>query len=106
MGTGEVARSEESRKIIVSQGSVWPGMPTLNEDSVAVWQKRGADVSAFSKEAEGTTVGYPLTTSSATCNVKVQDAFNQVWLGQQSAPEGGRLREQGVRRGDQVVRTP
>lgn len=29
-------------------------------------------------------MGYPLTTSSATYNVKVQDAFNQVWLGQQS----------------------
>jgi len=40
--------------------------------------------SAFSKEAEGVTMGYPLTTSSATYNVKVQDAFNQVWLGQQS----------------------
>ncbi|GGN00615.1 extracellular solute-binding protein [Streptomyces fuscichromogenes] len=36
------------------------------------------------KEAGGTTIGYPLTTSSATYNVKVQDAFNQVWLGQQS----------------------
>ncbi|MDQ0834581.1 multiple sugar transport system substrate-binding protein [Streptomyces achromogenes] len=76
--------SQESQKIIVSQGSVWPGIPTLNKDYVAVWQKRGVDVSAFSKEAEGTTVGYPLTTSSATYNVKVQDAFNQVWLGQQS----------------------
>ncbi|MFJ9150905.1 ABC transporter substrate-binding protein [Streptomyces sp. NPDC102270] len=76
--------SQESQKIIVSQGSVWPGIPTLNQDFVAVWQKRGVDVSAFSKEAEATTVGYPLTTSSATYNVKVQDAFNQVWLGQQS----------------------
>ena len=34
--------------------------------------------SAFSKEAEGVTMGYPLTTSSATYNFKVQDAFNQV----------------------------
>lgn len=76
--------SEESPKIIVSTGSVWPGIPTLNQDFVAVWQKQGVDVSAFSKEAEGTTMGYPLTTSSATYNVKVQDAFNQVWLGQQS----------------------
>lgn len=76
--------SEDSQKIIVSEGSVWPGIPTLNKDYVAVWKQRGVDVSAFSKEAEGTTVGYPLTTSSATYNVKVQDAFNQVWLGQQS----------------------
>ncbi|MET9827962.1 sugar ABC transporter substrate-binding protein [Streptomyces sp. NPDC006385] len=79
--------SEESQKIIVAEGSVWPGIPTLNKDFVAAWQKRGVDVSAFSKAAEGTTVGYPLTTSSATYNVKVQDAFNQVWLGQQSAEE-------------------
>ncbi|MER5430210.1 sugar ABC transporter substrate-binding protein [Streptomyces sp. NPDC002588] len=77
--------SEESQKIIVAAGSVWPGIPTLNQDFVDIWKKQGVDVSAFSKEAAGTTTGYPLTTSSATYNVKVQDAFNQVWLGQQSA---------------------
>lgn len=76
--------SEQSQEIIVSTGSVWPGIPTLNKDFVAYWKKQGVDVSAFSKEAEGTTMGYPLTTSSATYNVKVQDAFNQVWLGQQT----------------------
>ncbi|WP_037678080.1 extracellular solute-binding protein [Streptomyces griseus] len=76
--------SQESQKIIVSEGSVWPGIPTLNKDYVAVWRQRGVDVSAFSKEAEGTTIGYPLTTSSATYNVKVQDAVNQVWLRQQT----------------------
>jgi multiple sugar transport system substrate-binding protein len=77
--------SEQSQKAVADTGTVWPGIPTLNKDFVAVWQQRGVDVSAFSKEAEGTTIGYPLTTSSATYNVKVQDAFNQVWLGQQSA---------------------
>ncbi|MFK0286547.1 ABC transporter substrate-binding protein [Streptomyces sp. NPDC090499] len=76
--------SAESQKIIVATGSVWPGIPALNQDFVAAWQKQGVDVSAFAKEAEGTTVGYPLTTSSATYNVKVLDAFNQVWLGRQT----------------------
>ncbi|MFJ9707188.1 hypothetical protein [Streptomyces sp. NPDC101234] len=76
--------SEESQKIIVATGSVWPGILTLNQDFVAAWQKRGVDVSAFAKEAAGTTIGYPLTTSSATYNVKVLDAFNQVWLGRQT----------------------
>lgn len=76
--------SEESEKIITAAGTVWPSIPTLNKDFVAYWQKQGVDVSAFSKGAEGTTIGYPLTTSSATYNVKVLDPFNQVWLGQQT----------------------
>ncbi|MEU0029608.1 hypothetical protein [Streptomyces sp. NPDC006335] len=76
--------SQEAQKIIVATGSVWPGIPALNQDFVAVWQKQGVDVSAFSKEPEGMTFGYPLTTSWATYNVEVQDVFNQVWLGQQS----------------------
>lgn len=76
--------SEESQKIIVAEGAVWPGIPRLDKDYVAVWKQRGVDVGAFSKEAAGTTAGYPLTTSSGTYGIKVQDAFNQVWLGQQT----------------------
>jgi len=63
---------------------VWPSIPTLNKDFVAYWEKQGVDVGAFSKGAESTTIGYPLTTSSSTYNVKVLDPFNQVWLGQQT----------------------
>ncbi|WP_433496441.1 ABC transporter substrate-binding protein [Sphaerimonospora sp. CA-214678] len=79
--------SPDSQKIVAEAGSVWPGIPSLNDVFVQAWQAKGVDVTGFKKAAEGTTMGYPLTPSSATYNVKALEIFNQVWLGQMSAQD-------------------
>ncbi|GAA3206202.1 sugar ABC transporter substrate-binding protein [Actinocorallia longicatena] len=76
--------SAEHQKIMAGSGTVWPGISSLNQDFAEAWKAKGVDVTGFKAAAEGTTMGYPLTSSSATYNVKALDAFNQVWLGKLS----------------------
>lgn len=76
--------SADSETLVSASGTVWSGIPSINNAFAAHWQQAGVDVTAFQKGAQGNTVSYPVTDSSATYNVKVLDPFNQVWLGQLS----------------------
>ena len=74
--------SEASEKIVTDSGTVWAAIPSLDPGFISAWKAKGIDVSPFYQESQGTTIGYPLTTSgTAFTNVVLKD-MNQVWLNQ------------------------
>jgi multiple sugar transport system substrate-binding protein len=74
--------STQSQQIVASNGIVWPGIRSAAPLFAAYWQKHGIDVSAFLKEAEGQTVSAPVTPAFNEAEAKIDDIFNQMWLGQ------------------------
>ncbi|HEX6471482.1 MAG TPA: sugar ABC transporter substrate-binding protein [Streptosporangiaceae bacterium] len=79
--------SADSERIVAAAGTVWPGIPSLNDTFVRAWKAKGVDVTGFQKAAEGTTMSYPLTESSTVYVEKSLDIFDQVWLGKLSPQE-------------------
>jgi multiple sugar transport system substrate-binding protein len=74
--------SAASEKIVTDSGTVWAAIPSLDPGFITAWKAKGIDVSAFYQGSQGTTIGYPLTTSgTAFTNVVLKD-MNQVWLNQ------------------------
>jgi multiple sugar transport system substrate-binding protein len=74
--------SSASEKIVTDSGTVWAAIPSLDSGFITAWKAKGIDVSAFYTGSQGTTIGYPLTTSgTAFTNVVLKD-MNQVWLDQ------------------------
>jgi multiple sugar transport system substrate-binding protein len=79
--------SEPAQRIAAETGTVWPGIASLNGVFADYWSGQGIDVTGFQTAAEGTTVGYPLSTSDAAFGTAALDEFNQVWLGRKDAQE-------------------
>jgi multiple sugar transport system substrate-binding protein len=74
--------SPQSEQLVGSLGTVWPGVQSADQGFVSYWQAKGIDVSSFLKEAQGTTVSYPITPGFGEANTKINDIFNQMYLGQ------------------------
>jgi multiple sugar transport system substrate-binding protein len=74
--------SPQSEQLVGSLGTVWPGVQSADQGFVNYWQSKGIDVSPFLKEAQGTTVSYPITSGFGEANTKINDIFNQMYLGQ------------------------
>lgn len=74
--------SSQSQQIVAENGIVWPGVESAAPLFASYWQKQGIDVTPFLKEAQGQTVSAPVTPSFNEAETKIDDTFNQMWLGQ------------------------
>lgn len=74
--------SSESQHIMGSGGYVWPAIQNEDQSFVEFWQKKNVDVSAYLKEAQGKTVTFPITLGYNEASIKINDIFNQMYLGQ------------------------
>jgi multiple sugar transport system substrate-binding protein len=74
--------SAASEKIVTDSGTVWAAIPSLDSGFIAAWKSKGIDVSPFYQGSQGTTIGYPLTTSGTAFTTVVLKDMNQVWLDQ------------------------
>jgi multiple sugar transport system substrate-binding protein len=74
--------SPQSQQILASNGAVWPGVSSAAQNFADAWTKKGIDVSAFMKEAQGTTISYPITLGYSEAATKIQNIFDQMYLGQ------------------------
>lgn len=79
--------SPQSEQILASNGAVWPGVQSAAPDFANYWQQKGVDVSAFLKEAQGTTISYPITPGYGEAATKIQSIFDQMYLGQLSVQQ-------------------
>lgn len=79
--------SAESEQMIGSGGYVWPGIQSVDQTFADAWQKKNVDVSGYLKEAQGTTVTFPISFGYNEASVKVNDIFNQMYLGQVSVQQ-------------------
>jgi multiple sugar transport system substrate-binding protein len=79
--------SPESEQIMGSGGYVWPGIQSVDQTFVQAWQKKNVDVSAYLQEAQGATVTFPISYGYNEASVKVNDIFDQMYLGQISVQQ-------------------
>jgi multiple sugar transport system substrate-binding protein len=79
--------SPQSERIVGSGGYVWPGVKSEDQSFLKAWQKKGIDVSPFLKEAQGTTLTFPITFGYNEASIEINDLFNQMYLGQLSVPD-------------------
>ncbi len=92
--------SAPSQHIMGSGGYVWPGIQSEDQSFLQYWQKKGIDVSPFLTEAKGSTLTFPITFGYNEASIKINDLFNQMWLGQLSVPSAT---SQGVQQANQAV---
>jgi multiple sugar transport system substrate-binding protein len=76
--------SSQSQQIVAENGIVWPGIQSAAPLFASYWQKQGVDVSPFLKEAQAQTISAPITPAFNEAEAKIDDTFNQMWLGQLS----------------------
>jgi multiple sugar transport system substrate-binding protein len=92
--------SPQSQQIVANNGTVWPGIQSADQDFLQYWQQKGLDVSAFLKEAQGTTVSFPITPGFNEAFTKINDIFNQMYLGQIPVQQAT---DNAVQQGDAVI---
>ncbi len=92
--------SAPSQHIMGSQGFVWPGIKSEDQTFQQFWKQKGIDVSPFLTEAQGETLTFPITFGYNEASIKINDIFNQMYLGQLSVPSAT---SQGVQQGNQAV---
>ncbi|HYU73577.1 MAG TPA: sugar ABC transporter substrate-binding protein [Ktedonobacteraceae bacterium] len=74
--------SQQSQHILGSGGFVWPAIKSEDQTFADSWQKKGIDVSPYLKEAQGTTIGFPVTFGYNEASTDINNIFNQMYLGQ------------------------
>ncbi len=92
--------SAQSEDIMGNGGYVWPGLKSEDQTFLQSWQKKGIDVSPFLKEAQGSTLTFPITFGYNEASTKVNDIFNQMYLGQLTVPQAT---SQAVQQANQAV---
>jgi len=92
--------SPQSQQIVANNGTVWPGIQSADQNFLQYWQQKGLDVSAFLKEAQGTTVSFPITPGFNEAFTKINDIFNQMYLGQIPVQQAT---DNAVQQGDAVI---
>jgi multiple sugar transport system substrate-binding protein len=81
---------EKSQEIMASGGYVWPGIKSKAPLFVDFWKSKGLDVQAFLDEANGQTIGYPITDKWNQAGTEVFNEFNLLWLGNITADEAAK----------------
>lgn len=92
--------SAQSEEIVGGGGYIWPGIKSADTSFLQYWQKKGIDVSPFLKEAQGTTLTFPITFGYNEASIKINDVFNQMYLGQLTVPDAA---NQAVQQANQAV---
>jgi multiple sugar transport system substrate-binding protein len=94
--------STQSEQILGSGGFVWPGIQSDDQLFVQAWQKKGIDVSPYLKEAQGTTILFPISFGYNEAATDVNNIFNQMWLGQISVAQAT---NQATQQSDQAIQS-
>jgi len=94
--------SSQSEQILGSGGYVWPGVKSDDQPFLQAWQKKGIDVSPFFKEAQGTTITFPITFGYNEASTDINNTFNQMYLGQLSVQQAT---SQAVQQANQAAQT-
>lgn len=94
--------SSQSEQILGSGGYVWPGIKSIDQPFLQAWQKKGIDVSPFLKEAQGTTITFPITFGYNEASTDINNIFNQMYLGQLSVQQAT---SQAVQQANQAAQT-
>ena len=94
--------SSQSEQILGSGGYVWPGIKSVDQPFLQAWQKKGIDVSPFLKEAQGTTITFPITFGYNEASTDINNIFNQMYLGQLSVQQAT---SQAVQQANQAAQT-
>jgi len=92
--------SQQSQHIMGSGGYVWPGIQSEDQSFIDHWQQKGIDVSPYVKEAQGKTLTFPITFGYNEASIKINDIFNQMYLGQLSVQQAT---SQAVQQANQAV---
>ena len=79
--------SSQSEQILGSGGYVWPAIKSDDQTFLQAWQKKGIDVTPFLKEAQGTTLTFPITFGYNEASTDINNVFNQMYLGQIPVPQ-------------------
>jgi multiple sugar transport system substrate-binding protein len=94
--------SSQSEHIMGSGGFVWPGIQSEDQSFVQAWQKKGIDVSPYLKEAQGSTVTFPISFGYNEASTDINNVFNEMYLGHLSVPQAT---NQAVQQANQAVQT-
>ncbi len=94
--------SAPSEHIMGSGGYVWPAIQSEDQSFTQFWQQKGIDVSPYLKEAQGSTVTFPVSFGYNEASIKINDIFNQMYLGQLPVQQAA---SQAVQQADQAVQT-
>jgi multiple sugar transport system substrate-binding protein len=94
--------SSQSEQILGSGGYVWPGVKSVDQPFLQAWQKKGIDVTPFFKEAQGTTITFPITFGYNEASTDINNIFNQMYLGQLSVQQAT---SQAVQQANQAAQT-
>ncbi|NUW38362.1 sugar ABC transporter substrate-binding protein [Nonomuraea sp. SMC257] len=94
--------TEEPQKLMADEGYVFPALNGLTQGYVDHWAKTAKlDVSAFVKEAEGTTFPMPVTTGFTGFEPKLNQIFNEMYLGRLTPKQAA---DQAVTEGNATVK--
>ncbi len=94
--------SSQSEHIMGSGGYVWPAIQSEDQSFVQFWQGKGIDVSPYLKEAQGTTILFPITFGYNEASTDINNVFNQMYLGQIAVPQAT---NQAVQQANQAVQS-
>ncbi|MCK2216860.1 sugar ABC transporter substrate-binding protein [Actinomadura sp. ATCC 31491] len=91
----------EAQKIMADGGYVFPALNGLEQGYVDYWKAKNVDVTPFAKEAEGTTFPLPITTGFTGFETKLNQLFNEMYLGKLSPRQAA---DQAVAEGNATVK--
>ncbi|PZG05960.1 ABC transporter substrate-binding protein [Nonomuraea aridisoli] len=79
--------TEAPQKTMADGGYVFPALNGLEQGYVDHWKAKGLDVTPFVEEAAGTTFPLPITTGFTGFETKLNQIFNQMYLGELTPQE-------------------
>ncbi|NUR88140.1 MAG: sugar ABC transporter substrate-binding protein [Nonomuraea sp.] len=95
--------SEAAQKSMADQGYIFPALvgDNLAQGYVDFWKAKQVDVSPYLEESKGTTFNMPIVTGWTGFEPKLNEIFNQVYLGKLTPKQGV---EQAVTEGNATIK--
>ncbi|GAB2955558.1 ABC transporter substrate-binding protein [Nonomuraea fastidiosa] len=93
--------TQEPQKMMADEGYVFPALTGLERGYVDFWKAKGIDVTPFAEEAKGTTFPLPITTGFTGFETKLNQIFNEMYLGKLSPQQAA---DQAVAEGNATVK--
>ncbi|TDD41409.1 sugar ABC transporter substrate-binding protein [Nonomuraea terrae] len=93
--------TEAPQKLMADGGYVLPALNGLEQGYVDYWKAKGLDVTPFVEEAAGTTFPLPITTGFTGFETKLNQIFNQLYLGELTPQEAA---DQAVSEGNASIK--
>ncbi|MET8863760.1 sugar ABC transporter substrate-binding protein [Nonomuraea sp. NPDC004580] len=93
--------TEQPQKMMADGGYVFPAITGLAQGYVDYWKAKKLDVSPFLEESEGTTFPLPITTGFTGFETKLNQIFNEMYLGKLSPQQAA---DQAVSEGNASIK--